>query len=64
MLVHACVECGKLSANRIAADDLAEHIYEVFERSSGSQPLPPDAGVALLGDRDAKIVKARLFGRE
>jgi len=26
MLIHRCQECGKISINRIAADDIAETI--------------------------------------
>ena len=66
LLVHACVECGKVSANRIAADDLADRLYAVFESSATSEAASSllASGVALLGPADVKIVKARLFGRE
>src|SRR5512135_2552693 len=30
ILVHLCLECGKVSINRIAADDLADTLYELF----------------------------------
>jgi hypothetical protein len=66
MLIHRCTDCGKFSINRIAADDIAENIFEIFIRSrqidyqtqarleqNGIQPLRPD---------DETIVRARLFG--
>jgi hypothetical protein len=34
MLIHRCSECGKLSINRIAADDLPERLMEVFYAST------------------------------
>lgn len=66
MLVHECLECGKLSINRIAADDVAETIYEVFQNSFGMEPSIKarlaSSGVDLLGKEAKKIVNDRLFG--
>ncbi len=66
MLVHLCQECGKVSINRIAADDLAETLYEVFERSLAmderSRAAIRSGGVDILTDRERGVVKARLFG--
>lgn len=68
MLVHRCVECGKLSINRIAADDIAEFLMEVFQASLA---LPPEAAdqisasqISLLGAAQAGLVRARLFGHQ
>jgi hypothetical protein len=58
MLAHRCEECGKLSLNRIAADDDTQAILAVFE---ASLKRPEDA--ALLGAEEAHLVHARLFGR-
>ena len=33
MVIHQCSDCGKLSINRIAADDLAEVVAAVFRAS-------------------------------
>ena len=33
MLIHCCQECGKMSINRIAADDIVQNIYEIYLRS-------------------------------
>ena len=30
MLIHRCSECGKISINRIAADDIAESLFGLF----------------------------------
>ena len=37
MLIHYCHGCGKLSINRIAADDMVEEVYGVYYQS---QELP------------------------
>ncbi len=37
MLIHECTGCGKISINRIAADDNEETILKVFDES---QKLP------------------------
>ena len=66
MLVHLCLECGKVSINRIAADDLADTIYELFERSlkldDRAKAALKASGVQVLGKQDTEIVRARLFG--
>jgi DNA-directed RNA polymerase subunit RPC12/RpoP len=36
MLIHQCAECGKLSINRIAADDNEALILQTLEESPGS----------------------------
>jgi hypothetical protein len=67
MLVHVCTGCGKLSINRIAADDAPEVLLAVFEGS-----FRPDAGlrarlemdgIRLLGEADRELVRTQLFGR-
>jgi len=66
MLIHLCQECGKVSINRIAADDLAGTLYELFERSlvldAQSKAAIKDSGIEMLSARDRRMVKARLFG--
>ena len=66
MLVHLCVECGAVSINRIAADDLTERILDVFEDSlaemeniSGAVNL---GRIQLLGPDKYPLIRARLFG--
>jgi DNA-directed RNA polymerase subunit RPC12/RpoP len=67
MVIHRCTGCGKISINRIAADDNSAVLLAVFE---GSFELDEDTrarleadGIALLGAADAGIVHTRLFGR-
>lgn len=67
MLIHACVECGRVSINRIAADDLTEQIFAVYEQSlDQSVSIQQFAGqsIRLLGGGDRRLVRMRLFGRE
>jgi predicted RNA-binding Zn-ribbon protein involved in translation (DUF1610 family) len=66
MLIHRCTGCGKLSINRIAADDDAGMIYQVFNRSLGLtekwKNLLKDEGIRLLGSTDLTVVYSQLFG--
>ena len=62
MLVHRCEECGKLSLNRIAADDDGEAILALLNQISladleavGIQPLTMD---------DLAQVQEQLFGKD
>lgn len=67
MLVHQCEECGKLSINRIAADDDNQRILDVFHaalRASGDlSHLLAGSGVTLLGPQELTWVMRRLFGQ-
>lgn len=67
MLVHQCLDCGKVSANRIAADDIADYLYEVYEHSldldCAARRQIQDGGVEPLNAQHAGIVEKRLFGR-
>ncbi len=66
MLIHQCLECGKISINRIAADDVASTLFELFERSLGLEARVKAsieaAGVQMLGEQDREVVRTRLFG--
>lgn len=64
MLVHVCPLDGRISPNRIAADDDSEAILAVF-----AQPIPPelhaqlvDAGVRLATPEDRDEVMRQLYG--
>jgi transcription elongation factor Elf1 len=66
MLVHRCAGCGKLVINRVAADDDAEAILALFERSRAlagalAADLAAD-GVTPLGPGDGELLRRRLFG--
>ncbi|MEW5872732.1 MAG: RNHCP domain-containing protein [Chloroflexota bacterium] len=67
MLIHVCVDCGKVSINRIAADDDAQRILELFEDSLQlDAPIRrrlAKSGVGTLRATDLALVRARLFGR-
>jgi DNA-directed RNA polymerase subunit RPC12/RpoP len=67
MLIHQCEACGKVSINRIAADDDAEALLAVYEHSqwmsAGTQALLSENGIRLLGDADTALVYRRLYGQ-
>jgi len=65
MLVHRCKRCGKININRIAGDDDAELIFEIFNQSKDNINLAnklKEEGVALLDDSAETEVKKQLFG--
>jgi uncharacterized C2H2 Zn-finger protein len=66
MLIHRCAGCGKLSINRVAADDGEAEIVELFERSLELGPaLAAELGAAdfePLAADDRDLVLRRLFG--
>lgn len=66
MLVHQCEGCGKVSINRIAADDVNEMILSVLARSAGlgveTRALLAQEGITLLGADEADVVRQYLFG--
>lgn len=66
MLVHLCRGCGKVSINRIAADDHPQTIAEVFHDSLELTLYLVDqieaSGVRLLNAADAHRVQAQLTG--
>ncbi len=64
MLVHECIECGTLSINRIAADDISSAIVAVFERSleSSIHAQCEPHGITTLKGSDKDILYKRLFG--
>jgi DNA-directed RNA polymerase subunit RPC12/RpoP len=66
MLIHQCVDCGKLSINRIAADDDAPAIDQVYQASRQMAPFLrrqlAELGIQTLRAADRKLVNTRLFG--
>jgi hypothetical protein len=66
-LIHVCEGCGKISINRIAADDNAFMIWIVFENSlhSGEEITGRirSEGIQMLQSADEKIVHMRLYGK-
>ncbi len=66
MLIHLCTECASLSINRIAADDVAENIFRVFEANleldAGLRERLRFEGIRLLQMADNEAVRSQLFG--
>jgi hypothetical protein len=66
MLVHMCLDCGKVSANRIAADDDPDKLWSIFEQSIGLDGLLyrqiESAGIQSVNASDYMLVQAQLFG--
>ena len=56
MLVHECTRCGKISINRVAADDDAKEIMKVFENSLNLDKKTKDRvenmGIKILLEKD------------
>jgi hypothetical protein len=66
MLIHRCIDCGKVSINRIAADDVPDVLFEVFQASCEVDDRVyasfVDNKVQALTARDADLVRLHLFG--
>jgi hypothetical protein len=67
MLIHDCAGCGKLSINRIAADDTSDNILSIFE---ASLKLGVDlwyriqhGGILRAMEADREEILTQLFGR-
>ena len=67
MLVHRCMECGKLSINRIAADDDAETMLEIYQHSQyldrRERAEFEAAGIQTITATDFTKVLGQLFGK-
>ncbi len=68
MLIHECVNCGKIAINRIAGDDTTKVILRVFKESQG---LPLEkrsrlehSGIEVLSNERREEVLAQLFGKD
>ncbi len=66
MLIHRCSECGKLSINRIAADDRMEMLMEVFYSSASLDRITRKqigaSQIHLLQGVDLDLIVCRLQG--
>ena len=60
MLVHHCQKCGKISLNRIAADDDNEAILDLYNSSIEQNISIPN--IAILSKKDEKELRKQLFG--
>lgn len=68
MIVHLCLNCGKISCNRIAGDDNSYVITSLLERPSNlSREVATrllNHGIKLLTQDDKREVLTSLFGYE
>lgn len=68
MVVHLCSFCGKISTNRLAADDVTDVVLELFEKTINSSEeineKTKEEGLKLLEKKDEKEVKTQLFGKK
>jgi len=66
MIVHECIKCGKISINRIHAQDDPKEIINVFENGISLNPEKKDyltkGGVFLLGENNREEVRKSIFG--
>lgn len=66
MLIHRCVDCGRLSINRIAADDDAESLLAVLRESprllTGLHARLAAEGIMPLTLAEQHLVTGQLFG--
>lgn len=64
MVIHRCEACGKLSINRIAADDLSDNLMNVFRESArldaDTREKLAASGIRLLQATDQKLVLLQL----
>jgi len=66
MLIHRCSDCGKLSINRLAADDQTDNIAHIYRASLNldEETLQHlyEAGIHPLLGRDEFTVVSQLYG--
>ena len=66
MIVHHCDGCGKISINRIAADDDPDRILAVLDASAHLAEYfvhqLEAQGILIVGEAQRWVVQARLFG--
>lgn len=66
MIIHRCERCEKVVINRIAADDSAAALFDLFTDSSqldaALQAELASSDVYLLTTGDSVLVRRRLFG--
>lgn len=67
MLIHQCLKCGKISINRLAADDNPQAILEIFEKSKQLNPEAinrlTEEGIKTLIEQDKQEMLIQLFGK-
>lgn len=67
MLVHRCINCGKIAINRIAGDDDSQAAVNIYESSfnldQDARQALIESGVQILWRQERAVVQAQLFGR-
>lgn len=65
MLVHQCLKCAGFSINRLAADDEAQVVLQVFEDSLAVGEIAGglvEEGIDLLTEKARAEIRKQLFG--
>lgn len=66
MIVHYCLNCGKVSINRVASDDNPDAIFKLFEQSKSLESKICDQlavqNIQILAGKDKEEVFSQLFG--
>lgn len=66
MIVHLCLNCGKISCNRIAGDDNSYSIVQLL-----NEPIKPDtnliaklcsSNITLISQEEKSLVLTAIFG--
>ena len=67
MLIHQCEDCGRLSVNRIAADDDANLLFEIYKAALQLDPIRKAefeaSDIYALSEKEEEIVRTQLFGK-
>jgi DNA-directed RNA polymerase subunit RPC12/RpoP len=68
MLIHKCTGCGKISLNRIAADDNEKEILKVFEESQNLSQRQKnqlqEQGIQIISSQEKSKILIQLFGKD
>ena len=68
MVIHLCSFCGKISTNRLSADDGTDVVLELFEKtiisSDEIKEKVGEEGIKLLEKKDEEEVRTQLFGKK
>lgn len=66
MIIHECTACGKISINRIAADDSPGNLLALYESSARDEPRQQaklkEMGILPVSAADLTTVFSQLFG--
>lgn len=67
MIVHECLKCGKISINRIAADDNPDEIIKLLDLSitinENTKSKLKLLGINISGEEDREEIKHQIFGK-